>query len=98
MTRVVEKLPYIHYTNQGYSGWTSGDIADSIETLGIQKADVYSIFLGTNDWWAGRSVGTLADYENNTGNNTVCGSFRIIIKKLHSLNKDAACRFCFFKW
>ena len=89
MTRVVEKLPYIHYFNQGYSGWNSGDIADSIETLGIQKADMYSIFLGTNDWWAGRGVGTMADYLNNTGRGTVYGAFRIIINKLHSLNKDA---------
>ncbi len=90
MTRVVEKLPYIHYINQGHNGWTSGNIADSIESLGLQKADVYSIFLGTNDWWQGRPLGTLADYQNNTGNNTVYGSFRIIINKLHSLNKDAA--------
>ena len=90
MTRLVEKLPYIHYINQGHNGWTSGNIADSIESLGLQEADVYSIFLGTNDWWQGRPLGTLADYRNNTGNNTVYGSFRIIINKLHNLNKDAA--------
>ena len=67
MTRVTEKLTNIHYTNQGHNGWTSGGIADSIETLGIQKADVYSIFLGTNDWWWGRPLGTITDYKNNTG-------------------------------
>lgn len=89
MTRVVEKLPNIHYTNQGHNGWTSGGIADAIEKLGLEKADVYSIFLGTNDWWHGRGLGTLADYRNNTGNNTVNGSFRIIINKLRTLNKDA---------
>jgi lysophospholipase L1-like esterase len=89
MTMVTEKLPDITYTNQGYSGWTSGGIADGIEKLGLVKADVYSIFLGTNDWWQGRPIGTLADYQNSTGNNTVYGSYRIIINKLRSLNKAA---------
>jgi len=89
MARVKEKLDHIHYTNQGHNGWTSGRIADSIEKLGLKKADVYSVFLGTNDWWQGRPLGTFSHYENNTGNSTVCGSFRIIINKLRSLNKEA---------
>ena len=89
MTRVVEKLPNIHYTNQGHNGWTSGGIAEAIEKLGLQKADVYSIFLGTNDWWRGRPLGYLTDYQNNTGNGTMYGSFRIITNKLRSLNNNA---------
>jgi len=89
MTRLSEKLPHIHYINQGHNGWTSGRIADSIEKLGLVKADVYSVFLGTNDWWGGRNLGHFSDYQNNTGNNTVYGSFRLIINKLHSLNRDA---------
>ena len=89
MTRVVEQLPRIHYINQGHNGWTSGGIAGEIEKLGLVKADVYSVFLGTNDWWQGRPVGVFADYLNNTGNGTVYGSFRIIINKIRSLNKDA---------
>lgn len=88
MTRVVEKLPHIHFINQGHNGWTSGRIADSIEKLGLVKADVYSIFLGTNDWWQGRPLGSLKDYQSNTGNKTVYGSFRIIINKLRSLNNE----------
>src|SRR2546426_460931 len=71
MTRVVEKLPNIRYINQGHNGWTAGGIADAIEKLGLTKADVYSIFLGTNDWWHSRPLGSLADYQNNRGNNTV---------------------------
>ena len=90
MTRVVEQLPNIQYINHGYNGWTSGNVAHSIDSLGFQAADVYTVFLGTNDWWQGRPLGTLADYQNNTGNRTVYGSFRIIINKLRSLNKDAA--------
>lgn len=89
MTRVSEKLPNVHYINQGHNGWTSGGIAGSIEKLGLTKADVYSVFLGTNDWWQGRPLGTLADYQNNAGNNTFYGSFRIIINKVRSLNSAA---------
>lgn len=89
MTLVTEQLPDIQYFNQGHNGWTSGGIADKIETLGIQKAAIYTIFLGTNDWWQGRPIGTLDDYKKNTGNQTVYGSFRIIINKLKQLNKRA---------
>lgn len=89
MTLVAERLPYIDFINQGHNGWTSGGIADAIEKLGLVKADIYSVFLGTNDWWQGRPLGTLDDYKNNTGNKTVNGSFRIILDKLRSLNPDA---------
>jgi lysophospholipase L1-like esterase len=89
MTRVKEKLPGVNYINQGHNGWTTGRIADSIEKLGLLKADVYSVFLSTNDWWRGNRLGNFTDYQNNTGSKTTYGSFRIIINKLRSLNKDA---------
>jgi lysophospholipase L1-like esterase len=89
MTMVTDKLKNITYSNQGYSGWTSADIVDSIDVLNIGKADIYSVFLGTNDWWQGRPIGTFPDYTNNTGNGTSYGSFRLITNKLKSLNKDA---------
>ena len=89
MSRVVEKLPYIHYTNQGHNGWTAIRIAQEIETLKLEKAAVYSVFLGTNDWWGGKPLGHLTDYNNKTGNATVYGAFRTIIDKLRSLNSDA---------
>jgi lysophospholipase L1-like esterase len=89
MTRVIEKLPYIKYINQGHNGWTSGSIAENIEKIAIPPADVYSILLGTNDWWQGRAIGNLADYKNNTGNNTLSGAYRIIINKIRSLNSEA---------
>jgi lysophospholipase L1-like esterase len=89
MTRVCEKLPDLHYINQGHNGWTSGGIADSIDNLGILPADIYSIFLGTNDWWQGRPAGDFEDYKKNTGDSTVSGSFGIIIRKIRSLNKNA---------
>ncbi len=89
LSRVVEQMPNIKYINQGHNGWTSGGIASAIDSLSITKADVYSVFLGTNDWWQGRQIGSLADYIHNGGNNTVYGSFRIITNKIKSLNADA---------
>jgi lysophospholipase L1-like esterase len=89
LTQVVEELPAVHYINQGHNGWTSGQIAGSIEKLGLVKADVYTVFLGTNDWWHGNRIGSWEDYVNNTGNSSIYGAFRIIVDKLHQLNKDA---------
>ena len=89
MTRVVEALPHIRYINKGYNGWTAGDVAREIHNLDLKKADMYTIFLGTNDWWRGNTVGTMDDYQNNTGVDTFFGSYRIIIDKLRALNKDA---------
>ena len=89
MTLITEKYPRVQYINQGHNGWTSVNIADKIESLGLIKADVYSVFLGTNDWWQGKALGTIADYEQNTGSKTVYGSFRVITSKLKQLNKKA---------
>lgn len=89
MTLICERHPEVHYTNKGFNGWTSGDIASQIDSLGLAESDVYTIFLGTNDWWQGRPVGTLRDYTGNTGNGTLYGAFRIILDKLKTLNPDA---------
>ena len=89
MTRVAGTVTGIKYINQGHNGWTAGGIAKEIENLGLTGAPIYSIFLGTNDWWSGRPVGTIEDYKNNPGNNTFFGSYRLIINKLRSLNKNA---------
>ncbi len=89
MTMVTEKLPNIHFINQGHNGWTSKGTAKNIEKLGLVKSDVYSIFLGTNDWWHADTLGHLSDYKNSTGTGTLYGSFRIIINKIRSLNENA---------
>jgi len=90
LSGVTEKLSHIRYVNQGHNGWTSRKIADSIERLGIPRADVYSIFLGTNDWWRGDHIGKWEDYTSATGDTTIYGAFRIIIDKIRQLNPDAA--------
>ncbi|MFD0763299.1 SGNH/GDSL hydrolase family protein [Mucilaginibacter lutimaris] len=89
LTGVTEALPYIKYINQGHNGWTVQGIAREIENLGIVKADLYTIFLGTNDWWAGIPAGTLNDYKNDTGIGTSSGAYRKIINKIRSLNPTA---------
>jgi lysophospholipase L1-like esterase len=89
MDDVVKELPYVHFINNGHSGWTAKAIADNINNLELVKSDIYSVFLGTNDWWTCLPIGTFSDYENNTGNQTVYGSYRTIIDKIRSLNSSA---------
>lgn len=89
LSRVVAELPDLRYINQGHNGWKSTDIANKIGQLGLVKADIYTVFLGTNDWWGGRPVGSIDDYKNNTGTGSLSGSFRIIIDKIHQLNQEA---------
>jgi lysophospholipase L1-like esterase len=89
LTRVTEQLPEISYVNKGYNGWTAVRIAEEIESLQLTPADIYTVFLGTNDWWHGKSLGTMNDYKNKTGNQTFYGAYRTIVDKLKSLNPDA---------
>ncbi|MDD4192802.1 MAG: SGNH/GDSL hydrolase family protein [Mangrovibacterium sp.] len=89
LTRVVERLPRLQYINKGYNGWTACRIAEKIDDLGLEPAEIYTVFLGTNDWWSGKPVGTIADYRDNTGYGTLCGAFRVIIDKFRSLNPEA---------
>ncbi|MDB5230252.1 MAG: hydrolase family protein [Chitinophagaceae bacterium] len=89
LTMVKEKLPYINFINKGYNGWTVVRIAESIDKLGLTKADVYTVLLGTNDWWHSGPLGAFTDYQNSTGTKTVYGAYRVIIDKLKSLNPKA---------
>jgi lysophospholipase L1-like esterase len=90
LSRVTAALPNVQYVNQGHNGWKSTDIAANIDKLGLIRADVYTIFLGTNDWWGGIPAGNIDDYKKATGTGTVFGSFRIIIDKVRQLNGQAA--------
>jgi len=89
LTRVTEILPTYQYVNKGYNGWTARRIADKFDELAVPKGDVYTIFLGTNDWWAGLPVGKLSDYQANAGNTSLYGAFRIILDKVRKLNPSA---------
>jgi lysophospholipase L1-like esterase len=86
---VTAQLPYVQYRNWGRNGWTTTGFADSIDRLNIPVGDVYTIFLGTNDWWQGHRIGHWSDYEQSTGDATIYGCFRILTSKLHSLNPTA---------
>jgi lysophospholipase L1-like esterase len=89
LTDVTERLPYLHYLNQGRNGWTIQRFAAKIDSLDIPAGDVYTVFLGTNDWWHGVPLGSWDDYDRGTGDSTVYGSFRILLNKLRSLNQAA---------
>ena len=89
MAVVAAKHPNISYINQGHNGWTTGGIAKEIENLGLIKTDVYSVFLGTNDWWSGLPLGSMDDYIHDTGCKSTFGAYRIIIRKIRRLNADA---------
>jgi len=89
LSRVTDELKWLNYINKGYNGWTAGTVAEKIERLNIPKAEVYTIFLGTNDWWAGRPVGQIEDYKYNKGNDTFYSSMAIIINKIRKLSPKA---------
>jgi lysophospholipase L1-like esterase len=89
MAMVAAKHPNIKYINQGHNGWTSLGIAQEIENLGLTKTDVYSVFLGTNDWWSGLPLGSMDDYIHDSGIKSTYGAYRVIIRKIRSLNADA---------
>jgi lysophospholipase L1-like esterase len=89
MTRVCQKLKHIKYHNQGHNGWTSSRVAQNLDKLQIQKADVYTIFLGTNDWWTGVPLGSIEDFNQNKGPKTTMGAMRLIIDHVRDLNPDS---------
>jgi len=89
LTAVTEILPDLEYVNKGYNGWTARRIADKFDELSVPKADVYTIFLGTNDWWAGLPIGKIEDYSSDKGNTSLYAAFRIIIDKVRGLNSNA---------
>ncbi|QKJ29768.1 SGNH/GDSL hydrolase family protein [Mucilaginibacter mali] len=89
MARVCEELPNIHYINYGHNGWTTARMAAAIEGLNVMKADIYTVYLGTNDWWGSNTLGTLDDYKNSTGNKTMYGAYRTVINKIRSQNSEA---------
>lgn len=89
MSMVTEKLKEYEFVNKGYNGWTIINIAKEIEKLELTKADLYTVFLGTNDWWGGNKLGTWEDYIHATGTQTVMGAYRVITDKLKSLNPTA---------
>jgi lysophospholipase L1-like esterase len=89
MALVAAKHSNIEYINQGHNGWTTEGIAKEIENLGLTKTDVYTVLLGTNDWWSGSPLGSMDDYIHDTGYKTTYGAHRVIINKIRSLNPNA---------
>jgi len=89
MSCVVKKRSDLKYINHGYNGWTAIRVAENFEQLNIPKADYYTVFLGTNDWWAGNAIGTLDDYRAARGTTTFFGALQKIIAALKTLHPQA---------
>jgi lysophospholipase L1-like esterase len=89
LTLIGEKFPELEIVNKGYNGWTAVKIAQEFDKLEIPRADIYSIFLGTNDWWGGKPLGAYSDFQNATGHETLNGAFRVMIDKIRLLNPEA---------
>jgi lysophospholipase L1-like esterase len=87
MKLIQEKYPHVSYINRGYNGWTAKKMASEIEKLKIEKADVYTFFMGTNDWTNSVSVGTINDYP--LVNQTFYSALGQIIRHLKGLNPAA---------
>jgi len=82
------ELTWMAIGDCGHGGWTAKSIADNINNLGLEKADFYSVFSGTNDRWTALPIGTFSDYQDDTGNQTVYGAYRTIINKIKRLNSN----------
>lgn len=89
MAMVKEQMPWVEYANHGHSGWTCKQMVEHWDELGVEKADVYSVFLGTNDWHRGYPIGSMTDYRNKTGKETILGAYRELVDRIKELNPSA---------
>jgi lysophospholipase L1-like esterase len=74
--------------NVAVSGRALENLRTDIDNVayGMPQADVYAIFLGTNDFGYNRPLGTLAD---TSSSGTVCGSMQGIYEQLLVINPNA---------
>lgn len=89
LTRVVEQLPWLTCINRGFNGWGVRDFAARLDEWDLEPADVFSIFLGTNDWNAGAPLGDIHDYQDSAGGGTICGAFRVVVDRIRTLSPRA---------
>lgn len=88
-TRVMEKLGFTQFTNNGYNG---GNLSTALNN--VINADYYTIEHGINDWGQSVPVGTMNDYINNTGNGTFAATYRKLIDKIYATNSKAKIVMC----
>ena len=86
---LMEQIKFDGFTNRG----VSGACLDSTLWC-IQDADLYTVEHGINDWGNRVPPGTMADYENNTGNGTFAATYRKVIDKLRATNPKAKIILC----
>ena len=86
---LMEQIKFDGFANRG----VSGACLDSTLWC-IQDADLYTVEHGINDWGNRVPPGTMADYENNTGNGTFAATYRKVIDKLRATNPKAKIILC----
>ncbi len=88
-TRVMEQIKFSGFINKGVNG---GCVNTAINS--VVPADFYTIEHGINDWGNRVKPGTLADYENNTGNNTFAANYRKVVDNIRKANPEAKIILC----
>ncbi len=88
-TRVMEQVKFSGFINKGVNG---GCVNSAIWS--VVPADFYTIEHGINDWGHSTKPGTLADYTENTGNNTFAANYRKVIDNIRKANPKAKIILC----
>lgn len=86
VTRYAKKLHFdSHIINVG----VNGESTEGFRTNPIEKGDIYTILLGTNDWWgSSRPIGTREDFLNGK-DETIVGNLGHLIKRIFLLSPNA---------
>lgn len=84
LTQTCELLPQLEVMNLGINGSNTRDWL----TKEIPQADLYTILLGTNDWFHKIPVGDREDYRlRKTG--TIVGNLGDLVERIHKVNPMA---------
>lgn len=86
LTRTIEKLPFkVELVNLGINGSATCDWVNRE----LVEADLYTVLLGTNDWFSRHTpIGTEQDFLT-AKEGTILGNIGIIIKNIHRYNPEA---------
>lgn len=84
LTQTCELLPQLEVLNIGINGSNTRNWL----TVEIPEADIYTILLGTNDWFHKIPVGNQSDYvERKSG--TIVGNLGDLVERIHKISSKA---------
>ncbi len=92
---ISEKIGFKTVNNYGYSAIAfTGTTGITSKTSLWDVADIYTIFLGTNDYSFDKAIGSLSDYTGDTGILTMYGAMRELVDAIYTANPSAQILFC----